>query len=154
IKSIQLRHEFSEGYILDATYEEKDEDDIYINTNDIFTKTRILGLQRVFNQWATMELALQKNDIESYQPSTEFEKRLAVVLTPFSRNQRYRFFANHKDISASQSGTKYEAGLNFSQFIGTDTIIDGEVKKVNSSKTLIGNGYDATVFNAKMVVTF
>ncbi|MBU1105051.1 MAG: hypothetical protein KKB51_00180 [Candidatus Riflebacteria bacterium] len=154
IKSIQLRHEFSEGYILDATYEEKDENDVYIDTNDIFTKTKILGVQRVFSQSATMELALQQNNISSFQPSTEFEKRLAVVLTPFSRNQRYRFFVNHKDISASQSGTKYEAGLNFSQFIGTDTIIDGEVKKVNSSKTLVGNGYDATVFNAKMVVTF
>jgi len=97
---------------------------------------------------------LQHDKISSREPSTEFEKRLAVVLTPFSRSQRYRFFANHRDISAAQSGTKYEFGLNFSQFIGTDTIIDGEVKKVNSSKTLLGQGYDATVFNAKMVITF
>ena len=154
IKSVQLRHEFYEGYILDATYEEKDENDVYIDANDIFTKSKILGLQRVFSQWATMEMALQNDDISSREPSTEFEKRLALVLTPFSRSQRYRFFANHKDISAVQSGTKYEFGLNFSQFIGTDTIIDGEVKKINSSKTLIGGGYDATVFNAKMVITF
>ena len=154
IRSIQWRHEFYEGYIFDATYEEKDENDVYIDLNDIFTKTKIVGLQRVFSQWASMELALQHDKISSREPSTEFEKRLAVVLTPFSRSQRYRFFANHRDISAAQSGTKYEFGLNFSQFIGTDTIIDGEVKKVNSSKTLLGQGYDATVFNAKMVITF
>jgi len=154
IRSIQWRHEFYEGYIFDATYEEKDENDVYIDLNDIFTKTKIVGLQRVFSQWASMELALQHDKISSREPSTEFEKRLAVILTPFSRSQRYRFFANHRDISAAQSGTKYEFGLNFSQFIGTDTIIDGEVKKVNSSKTLIGQGYDATVFNAKMVITF
>lgn len=154
LKSIQLRHEFYEGYILDATYEEKDENDIYADTNDIFTRSKILGMQRVFSHWASMEMALQHDKIKSRDPSTEFEKRLAVVLTPFSRNQRYRFFANHRDISAAQSGTKYEFGLNFSQFIGTDTIIDGEVKKVNSTKTLVGEGYDATIFNAKMVITF
>ncbi len=154
LKSVQLRHEFSTGYILDATYEEKDENDIFVNANDIFTKSKIMGLQRSFSQWAALELGLQYNTISALEPSREWEKRLAVILTPVSRSQRYRFFANHKDISARQSSTHYEGGLNFSQFIGTDTIIDGEVKRVHSSAGLVGQGYDATVVNAKMVITF
>jgi hypothetical protein len=131
IKSIQLRNEFYEGYIFDATYEEKDENDIYINTNDVFTRSKILGMQRTFNRRASMELALQHNIVDSSDPRKEWEKRLAVLLTPFTRNQRYKFFLNHKDISSRLSGTHYEGGVNFSQFIGTDTIIDGEIKKVH-----------------------
>lgn len=154
LKSVQLRHEFSAGYILDATYEEKLENDVYADANDVFTRSKIMGLQRSFSRWATMELGLQHNDIRALEPSREWEKRLAVILTPISRSQRYRFFATHKDISARESGTHYEGGLNFSQFIGTDTIIDGEVKRVHSSKGLVGLGYDATIFNAKMVITF
>lgn len=154
IKSLQLRHEFTAGYILDATYEEKLENDVYIDANDTFTKSKIMGLQHQFSHWASLELGLQHNDIKAIEPSREWEKRLAVILTPVSRSQRYRFFATHKDISARISSDHYEGGLNFSQFIGTDTIIDGEVKRVHSSKGLVGQGYDATVFNAKMVITF
>lgn len=154
LKMIQVRHEFYQGCFLDATYEERDEDDKYSDNYDKFTKSKILGFQRKFNAWASMELALQHNDIKELEPSTEWEKRLAVILSPFSRSQRYKFFINHKDITAKQSGTHYEGGLNFSQFIGTDTIIDGEFKKVHSSLGINGDGYDAVVFNAKMVVTF
>ncbi|MDD3145850.1 MAG: hypothetical protein PHD82_01000, partial [Candidatus Riflebacteria bacterium] len=154
IKSMNLRHEFSTGYIFDATYEEKLENDVYIDANDTFTKSKILDLQRQFNYWASLELGLQHNDIQAAEPSSEWEKRLAVVLTPVSRSQRYRFFAKHKDISARISSDHYEGGISFSQFIGTDTIIDGEFKKVHSSKGIVGQGYDATVFNAKMVITF
>lgn len=154
LKSLQLRHEFTAGYILDATYEERLEDDVFVDANDTFTKSRILGLQRQFSHWASLELALQHNDISALEPSREWEKRLAVVLTPASRSQRYRFFASHKDISARISSDHYEGGLNFSQFIGTDTIIDGELKRVHSSKSLVGQGYDATILNAKMVITF
>lgn len=154
IKSVQLRNEFFEGYIFDATYEEKLENDIYLNENDIFTRSKILGMQRTFSRWASMELALQHNIVDSKDSRKELEKRLAVLLTPFSRNQRYRFFINHKDIEALKSGVHYEGGLNFSQFIGTDTMIDGEVKKVHSSAGIAGAGYDALVINAKMVITF
>lgn len=154
LKSIQVRHEFYEGCFLDATYEEKDENDIFIDDNDRSTRSKILGFQRKFNAWASMELGLQHNIITAKDPSTEWEKRMAVILSPFSKSQRYRFFVNHKDISAEKSGTHYEGGVNFSQFIGTDTMIDGEFKKVHSSSGLTGNGYDAVVFNAKMVVTF
>jgi len=154
IKSLQVRNEFYEGYVFDATYEEKDEDDVYIKENDSFTRSKIFGLQRTFSRQATMELALQHNVIDSRDARRELEKRMAVVLTPSSRNQRYRFFANHKEITAKKSGIHYEGGLNFSQFIGTDTIIDGEIKKVHSSSSIAGNGYDAVVMNAKMVITF
>jgi lipoprotein-anchoring transpeptidase ErfK/SrfK len=154
LKAIQLRHEFYEGCFLDATYEERDEDEKYNDVNDTHTKSKILGFQRKFNRWASLELGLQHNIIDAKDPSREWEKRLAVILTPFSRSQRYKFFINHKDITSAQSGTHYEGGLNFSQFIGTDTIIDGEFKKVHSSPGLTGSGYDAVVFNAKMVVTF
>ncbi len=154
LKSIQVRHEFYEGCILDATVEERDEDDVFINENDTNTKSKILEFQRAFNRWATLELGLQHNKIASKLPSTEWEKRMAVILTPFSRSQRYKFYINHKDISAAQSGSHYEGGMNFSQFIGTDTIIDGEIKKVHSSPGIAGSGYDAFVVNAKMVITF
>ena len=33
-------------------------------------------------------------------------------------------------------------------------MIDGEVKKVHSSKTNAGDSYDAVVANAKVVITF
>jgi hypothetical protein len=154
IRSIQIRHEFYEGCFLDATYEETDEDEKYTDENDRHVRSKILGFQRNFNRWASMELGLQHNIIDAKDPSTEWEKRLAVILTPFSKSQRYKFFLNHKDITSAQSGTHYEGGLNFSQFIGTDTIIDGEFKKVHSSAGLTGNGYDAVVLNAKVVVTF
>lgn len=154
LRSIQIRHEFYEGCFLDATYEETDEDEKYSDENDRHVRSKILGFQRNFNRWASMELGLQHNIIDAKDPSTEWEKRLAVILTPFSKSQRYKFFLNHKDITSAQSGTHYEGGLNFSQFIGTDTIIDGEFKKVHSSPGITGNGYDALVLNAKVVVTF
>ena len=154
LKSIQLRHEFKRGYILDATYEETKEDDTYDNTQDEYKKSKILELQRPINKKVTLEFGLQHNDIESVNPSTEFEKRLAVILTPSSRNQRYKFYASHKDIDAEINGYYYEGGVIFSQFIGTDTMIDGELKKIHSSKTINGDGYDSVVANAKVVISF
>ena len=154
LKSFQLRHEFSRGYILETTYEETDEDDTYDDTNDKYKKSKILELQRPVNKRLTLEFGLQHNDIYSENPSEEFEKRIAVTLTPSSKNQRYKFFVNHKSIDADIKGKYYEGGVNFSQFIGTDTMIDGEVKKVHSTKTNAGEGYDAVVANAKVVITF
>ena len=154
LKSFQLRHEFTKGYILEATYEETDEDDIYDDNNDEYKKSKILELQRPVNNRVTLEFGLQHNDIFSKNPSEEFEKRFAVTLTPSSKNQRYKFFANHKNIDADIKGEYYEGGVNFSQFIGTDTMIDGEVKKVHSTKTNAGEGYDSVVANAKVVITF
>ena len=154
LKSFQLRHEMTKGYILEATYEETNEDDIYDNNNDEYKKSKILELQRPVNNKVTLEFGLQHNDIFSKNPSEELEKRFAVTLTPSSKNQRYKFFANHKNIDAEIKGEYYEGGVNFSQFIGTDTMIDGEVKKVHSTKTNAGEGYDAVVANAKVVITF
>lgn len=154
LKSFQLRHEMTKGYILEATYEETDENDIYDDTNDEYKKSKILDLQRPVNNWVTLEFGLQHNDIFSKNSREEFEKRFAVTLTPSSKNQRYKFFANHKNIDAEINGEYYEGGVNFSQFIGTDTMIDGEVKKVHSTKTTSGDGYDAVVANAKVVITF
>lgn len=154
LKSFQFRNEFRRGYILDAIYEETNEDDYYENENDKYKKSKILELQRPINNKVTLEFGLQHNDITSVNPSTEFEKRFAVTLTPSSRNQRYKFFFNHKDIDAEKDGKYYEGGVTFSQFIGTDTMIDGELKKVHSSPTIDGDGYDATVANAKVVITF
>lgn len=154
LKSFQLRHEMTKGYILEATYEETDEDDIYDNNNDEYKKSKILELQRPINNKVTLEFGLQHNDIFSKNPSEELEKRFAVTLTPSSKNQRYKFFANHKNIDADIKGEYYEGGVNFSQFIGTDTMIDGEVKKVHSTKTNAGDGYDSVVANAKVVITF
>ena len=144
----------TKGYILEATYEETNEDDTYDNNNDEYKKSKILDLQRPINNKVSLEFGLQHNDIFSKNPREELEKRLAVTLTPSSKNQRYKFFANHKNIDAEISGEYYEGGVNFSQFIGTDTMIDGEVKKVHSSKTNAGDAYDAVVANAKVVITF
>ncbi len=154
LKSFQLKQELTKGYILEATYEETDEDDTYDDTNDEYKKSKILELQRPINKKVTLEFGLQHNDIFSKNPSEEFEKRFAVILTPSSKNQRYKFFVNHKDIDADIKGEHYEGGVNFSQFIGTDTMIDGELKKVHSSKTNAGDPYDAVVANAKVVITF
>lgn len=151
---LKVRHEFFEGYFLDAAVEERDETDKYMAENDKLTKSKILGLQSTINNWSSLELALQHNKIDAIDPSTEWEQRLAVVLTPFSRAQRYRFFVNNKDISSSKSSRHTEGGLSFSQFIGTDTMIDGVIKHVEATPGLIGGGYSATVFNAKMVITF
>ena len=111
-------------------------------------------MQRPVNNWVTLEFGLQHNDIFSKNSREEFEKRFAVTLTPSSKNQRYKFFANHKNIDAEINGEYYEGGVNFSQFIGTDTMIDGEIKKVHSTKTTSGDGYDGVVANAKVVITF
>ncbi len=154
LKSFQLRYEFSRGYILDATYEESNEDDTYDDKEDEFKKTKILELQRPVNNRVTLEFGLQHDDIQSYNPSKEFDKRFAVTVTPSSKNQRYKFFLSHKDIDAEIKGKYYEGGVIFSQFIGTDTMIDGEIKKVHSSKTLDGDGYDAVICNTKVVITF
>ena len=154
LKSFQLRYEFTSGYILDATYEETDEDDTYNDNEDEYKKSKILELQRPVNNRVTLEFGLQHDDILSYKPSKEFDKRFAVTLTPSSKNQRYRFFLSHKDIDAEIKGKYYEGGVTFSQFIGTDTMIDGEIKKVHSSATNSGNGYDSVICNAKVVVTF
>ena len=154
LKSFQLRYEFCRGYVLDATYEEINEDDTYDDKEDELKKTKILELQRPINKIVTLEFGLQHDDILSYQPSKEFDKRFAVTVTPSSKNQRYKFFLSHKDIDAEIKGKYYEGGVTFSQFIGTDTMIDGEIKKIHSSKTLDGDGYDAVVCNAKVVITF
>lgn len=154
VKRIELRDEFWEGYILDSRLEDRDENDIFANENDKRTRSGAVDFQRVFSKFATLEMGVQRNIIDFRQPSREWEKRAAFVLTPSSRNQRYKLFFSHKEIDSAQPGNVMEGGLNFSQYIGTDSMIDGEVKRVKSSATLNGNGYEATVANGKMVITF
>jgi len=154
IKRIQIRNEFFEGYIFDTRFEHHNEDDVYNNDNDRRTLTKSLDFQRVFSKIATLEAGIQRNIITYKLPSKEWEERAAFILTPSAKNQRYKLFLTHKQIEAAQSGNHFETGLNFSQFIGTDSMLEGEVKKVKSTATASGNGYDGMVANAKMVITF
>lgn len=153
-KTIIVRHEFKKDYTLELSYELSEEDDIYNDTNDERKKSSIANFQRVFNPKTTFEFGLQYDDIFDKDPSKEFEKNFALTLTPSSRNQRYKFFFKHRGIKSTKNGEYYEGGVNLSQFIGSDTIIDGEIKKVHSSDLPSGDGYDAMVINAKMIITF
>ncbi len=153
-KTIQIRHEFKKDYTLELSYEISEEDDIYDDTNDENKKSSIANFQRVFSPKVTFEFGLQYDDIIDKDPSKEFEKSMAFTLTPSSRNQRYKFFLKHRGIKSTKNGEYYEGGVNLSQFIGSDTIIDGEIKKVHSSNLPSGDAYDATVINAKMIITF
>ncbi len=154
LRLIQLRHELKKDYILDLTYEERDELDKIDKVNDIFSNSKIVSFQRIFNPRVNLEVGVQYDKIDDKDPSKEFEKNLALTLTPYTRNQRYKFFIKHRDIKSTINGKYYEGGVNLSQFIGTDTIIDGEIKRVHSSKLPSGDGYDATVINAQMIITF
>ncbi|RCK78697.1 MAG: hypothetical protein OZSIB_1224 [Candidatus Ozemobacter sibiricus] len=154
LKKVGARYEFWEGYAIDTRLEEHDENDVLLDENDKLTRSRILEFQRIFSPQATWEAGIQRNLIDYKQPSREWEMRTAFVLTPAARSQRYRFFLAHKQIEAATSGSKLEGGLDFSQVIGVDTMIDGQIKKVKATQNLIGNGYEALVANAKMVITF
>ena len=153
-KMVQIRHEFKKDYTLELSYEISEEDDIYQDVNDELKKSSIANFQRVFSPKVTLEFGLQYDDITDKDPSKEFEKNLALTLTPSSRNQRYKFFLKHRGIKSTKNGEYYEGGVNLSQFIGSDTIIDGEIKKVHSSDLPTGGGYDAMIINAKMIITF
>jgi hypothetical protein len=154
VKRFSLVNEFREGYILESRYENRWEDDIYLQDNDRETTAKSVDFQRVFSRSATMEVGIQRNIIAYRQPSKDWEKRAAFIFTPQARNQRYKFFFNHKSIEAEKSGSHYEGGVNFSQVIGTDTMIDGEVKRVKATAGVSGEGYEGMVANAKMVITF
>ncbi len=154
LKKVGARYEFWEGYAVDTRVEEHDENDVLVDENDKLTRSRILEFQRIFSPQATWEAGVQRNLIDYKQPSREWEMRTAFVLTPAARSQRYRFFLSHKQIEAETSGSKLEGGLDFSQVIGADTMIDGQIKKVKATQSLIGAGYEALVANAKMVITF
>ncbi len=154
LKRFEMRHEFKAGYIMTSRWEDHMEDDVLATINDKRTEVRGAAFSRVFSARSTMELGLNRNIITSNTPSREWERKAAFIFTPSSRNQRYKFFVTQRSIEAAKAGDYLEGGLNFSQFIGTDTMLDGEVKRVTSSATVNGNGYEATVANAKMVITF
>jgi len=153
-KRLEVRHEIREGYVLNTKVEDRDENDIYTNDNDKRTLSKSMDFQRIFSRRATLEAGVQRNVITFKQPSKEWETRAALVLTPEARNQRYRFFLTHTKIESERPGSKFEGGLTFSQIIGMDTMLDGEIKKVKATASLSGNGYEALVANAKMVITF
>ncbi|MBF0498788.1 MAG: hypothetical protein HQM09_01535 [Candidatus Riflebacteria bacterium] len=154
LKRIEIRNEFYEGYIVTGRWEDHDENDVYLSDNSKHTVSRIAEFNRVFSRAATLELGVQRNVIDQKMPSKEWQENAAFVLTPSAKNQRYKLFIMHKSIESVKPETHIEGGLNFSQFIGTDSIIDGEVKKVKSTGGLTGAGYEATIANAKMVITF
>lgn len=156
-KLLQINSELKNGYKLELSYEIYEEDDIYASQNDKTVKSKILDLQRALSPKLTVGMALQHDNISSATPSKEFEKRVFATYTPANFNKRYKLFANHTDIENVQKkedGSRYEYGLSFSQFIGADTMLDGEIKRVHSDKTALGDAYSATVINAKMVITF
>ncbi|MBF0546254.1 MAG: hypothetical protein HQM08_17555 [Candidatus Riflebacteria bacterium] len=153
-KRLEAKNEIWEGYIFTARWEDHVEDDLLACANNKDTASKILEFNRVFSQYASLELGLQRNIISYRDPSKEWEERIALTITPSAKSQRYKAFLLNRQISSAVSGTHFEAGLDFSQFIGADTIIDGEVKRVKSSATTTAAGYEATVANAKMVITF
>jgi hypothetical protein len=154
VRRFQIRNEFFEGYIIDTLWEDRDENDIWTDENDRRTIGKAVDFQRIFSPMATIEAGVQRNVIRSRQPSKEWETRAAFVLTPSARNQRYRLFLTNKEIDSAVPGTHREGGLSFSQFIGSDSLIEGEIKRVESTAGLLGSGYEGTVANAKMVITF
>ncbi|NLI77579.1 MAG: hypothetical protein GX442_14225 [Candidatus Riflebacteria bacterium] len=154
LKRVGARYEFLEGYVVDTKIEEHDENDVYIDDNDKRTLSKALDFQRIFSPYATLEAGVQRNIITYKDPSKEWETRAAVVVTPSARSQRYRLFINHTSIESAKPGSKVEGGLDFSQLIGADTMIDGEIKKVKATEGISGNGYDAFIANAKAVITF
>ena len=77
-----------------------------------------------------------------------------LLLPNETDSHRCRFFLTHTKIESERPGSKFEGGLTFSQIIGMDTMLDGEIKKVKATASLSGNGYEALVANAKMVITF
>lgn len=154
VRRFQVRNEFFEGYIIDMLWEDLDENDVYADANDKRTTGKAIDFQRIFSPRATLEAGVQRNVIRSFQPSKEWETRAAFVLTPSARNQRYRLFVTNKRIDSAKPGTHREGGLSFSQFIGSDSMVEGEVKRVESTAGLLGNGYEGTVANAKMIISF
>lgn len=154
LKRIEVRNEFYEGYIVTGRWEDRNENDVCVDDNDRRTVAKVGEFSRVFSRAATLELGVQRNVIDQKTPSKEWEQRAAFILTPSSKNQRYKLFFTHKSIESAKSGYHTEGGLNLSQFIGTDSIIDGEIKQVKSTEGLNGAGYEATIANAKMVITF
>ncbi|HOY68915.1 MAG TPA: hypothetical protein PLP29_18700 [Candidatus Ozemobacteraceae bacterium] len=154
VRRFQIRNEFFEGYIIDTLWEDRDENDVWTDENDRRTIGKAVDFQRVFSPMATLEAGVQRNVIRSRQPSKEWETRAAFVLTPSARNQRYRLFLTNKEIDSAVPGTHREGGLSFSQFIGSDSLVEGEIKRVESTAGLLGAGYEGTVANAKMVITF
>lgn len=154
VKRIEARNEFYEGYVMTGRWEDRDENDIHTNDNDRRTQVKGVDFARVFSPAATLEFGIARNVIDQKLPSKEWEQKAAFILTPARKNQRYKLFFAHKSIEAAKSGTHYEGGLNFSQFIGTDSILDGELKRVSSTAGINGSGYDGTIANAKMIITF
>lgn len=154
VRRFQIRNEFFRGYIIDMLWEDQDEDDRFENANDKRTTGKAVDFQRIFSPKATLEAGVQRNVIQSFQPSKEWETRAAVVLTPSARNQRYRLFVTNRQIDSAKPGTHREGGVSFSQFLGSDSMVEGEVKRVESTAGLLGNGYEGTVANAKMVISF
>jgi len=154
VRRFQIRNEFFEGYIIDTLWEDRDENDVWADENDRRTTSKACDFQRIFSTMVTLEGGVQRNVIRAIQPSKEWETRAAIVLTPSARNQRYKLFLTNKQIDSEKPGSHSEGGLSFSQFLGSDSMIEGEVKRVQSTAGLLGEGYEGTVANAKMVISF
>ncbi|MBF0410859.1 MAG: hypothetical protein HQM10_26175 [Candidatus Riflebacteria bacterium] len=154
VKRIEAKNEFWEGYIFTGRWEDRDENDLLIRENDKRTESKVIEFNRVFSEFASLEMGVQRNVITFREPSKEWEQRAAMIITPSARNQRYKFFLLNKVIESDKPGNHFEGGLNFSQFIGADSMLDGEIKRVKSTAGITGSGYEATIANAKMVITF
>jgi len=154
IKRVEAHHEFWRGYILSSKWEDHNEDDVLATVNSKRTRSKGADFQRVFSPMTTLEVGVNAADIDALDPRKEWTSKAAVVITPGGRNQRYRVYLSDTDISGTRPGKHQEGGVEFSQFVGTDTVIDGQIKKVKSSAGVGGAGYDGMVANAKVVITF
>lgn len=152
-KNISLKYDFIEGFSVTTKYEIQSENDMIINANDKNIVSNSLSFQRIFSERLTFDVGLKKDIIKQKNPFTEFGINSAITFNA-SNNCRYRFFINHTDILSTAHGKKFEHGLDFNQNLGTDTSIDGEIKKIRSTPTKNGNGYNAFIANAKIVVNF
>ncbi|MBN2802701.1 MAG: hypothetical protein JXR91_06380, partial [Deltaproteobacteria bacterium] len=153
--SLSLKKSFQKGMTFETKYSISDRNHRYDPENTYLEKGLLFRLQKQLNRYVTSTMDYQISDVQGEEDFLKSIFDSSFVYSHYLRNIRlnirYHFEKEHRDLEK----VRHEGTAQLDYKLNDKTKFVGEIKLISQSPDSdIGDGYSATLSNAKIEIRF